>query len=252
MYDKRISVIIPLAPKEKLNERLEQQLSAFPGDWEILLCSAQRPFCITEPEGRFQWILADNGRANCLNTGAKHATGNYLWFLHADSILLEHTVSKLSETMEKNESALYYFDLKFFTKTCYFMRFNEKGVLFRSRCLKTPFGDQAFFMKRELFEHFSPYSTEVPYGEDHILVRDYRRYQIPILPIGMKLLTSARKYEENGWLKTNLLHLYLWRKQAHEDREKHKGEMKYENSNHNFLQNTRSVTHKNTVGSGNR
>ncbi|MHB8132090.1 MAG: glycosyltransferase [Mobilitalea sp.] len=243
MYDIKVSVIIPLAPKEKLNGKLEQQLLTFPRDWEILLCSSQQVSYLAEIEDRVIRIAAENGRANCLNVGAKYAKGEYLWFLHSDSILLDRTVNKLQETMGKQELGLYYFDLKFIIKTCYYMRFNEMGVLYRSRCLHTPFGDQAFFINRELFESLPLYSTEVPYGEDHILVRDYRRNQIPILPIGMKILTSARKYEENGWLKTNLRHLYLWRKQVREDGVKHKGDMKYENGNRNILQNTGSVTH---------
>jgi len=223
MYGKKVSVIIPLASGERLQEKLERQLSVMPLTWEILICSPRRSSCGTHLEERVHWIVTEDGRANCLNAGARHASGDYLWFLHADSILLDHTAEKLSETMAKDESALYYFDLKFDTKTCYFMMFNAKGVLFRSRCLHTPFGDQAFFVKRELFERFPSYSTEVSYGEDHILVRDYQRYQIPILPIGMKILTSARKYEQNGWLRTNALHLYLWRKQMREYNAKYMG-----------------------------
>lgn len=238
----KISIIIPLAPYEKLNEKLEQQLMEFPDDFEILICSSKIAQCETELENRVRWIAAENGRANCLNEGAKNATGHYLWFLHADSILLDHTADKLYETMKKEDRALYYFDLKFFTRTCHLIRFNEKGVLFRSRCLKTPFGDQAFFIKRELFGSLPNYSTEVAYGEDHILVRDYRRNQIPILPIGMKILTSARKYEENGWFKTNVLHVYLWLKQVREDKNKHKGGRKHADCNRNILQNARAIT----------
>lgn len=241
MYYKKVSVIIPLAPKEQLKEELEQQLLALPSDWEILICSSQKTMLKTELEDKVKWIIAANGRANCLNSGAKNAKGEYLWFLHADSLFLNNTVDKLQETMEKNREALYYFDLKFYSKACHMMKCNEIGVLYRSRCLHTPFGDQAFFVKRELFERLPRYSTEVQYGEDHILVRDYQRNDIPILPIGMKILTSARKYEEKGWLKTNLLHLYLWRKQAREDSVKHKGDKRYENGNRNILQDSRSV-----------
>jgi hypothetical protein len=241
-------VIIPLAPGESLNESLEQQLLTFPPHWEILICSSQKVLLKTELKKRVIRVLAEIGRANCLNAGGANASGDYLWFLHADSILLDSTVNKLIETMEKDEAALYYFDLKFFTKSCYFMRFNEKGVLFRSRCLKTPFGDQAFLIKRELFEQLPKYSTEVAYGEDHILVRDYHIYHVPILPIGMKILTSARKYEEKGWLRTNALHVYLWRKQAREYKIKHKGEMKHADGNYSFLQNTGFITRKNQIG----
>ena len=214
---KKLSVIIPVAPGERLNELLERQLTDFPAEWEILLCSPERPFINAALESRAQWIQSQTGRARCLNAGAEHAFGEYLWFLHADSILLDMTTNALKRTMEKNEPALYYFDLKFFSQRCHLMRLNEIGVLFRCRFLKTPFGDQAFLIKEELFKKLSGFSEEAEYGEDHLLVRDFRRHCVPIKPIGMKILTSARKYEEYGWLRTTVKHLTLWRKQAKQD-----------------------------------
>lgn len=214
---KKLSVIIPVAPGERLNELLEKQLPDFPDDWEILLCSPERPSVNAALENKARWIQSKKGRANCLNAGAGYADGEYLWFLHADSILFDKTADKLKRTMEQNEQVLYYFDLKYFTQSCRLMRLNEIGVLFRCRCLKTPFGDQAFLMKKELFNKLPAYSEEAEYGEDHLLVRDYRRHQVPIKPIGMKILTSARKYEEFGWFVTTCKHLYLWRKQVRQD-----------------------------------
>ena len=214
---KKLSVIIPVAPGERLNELLEKQLTDFPAEWEILLCSPNRPFISAALESKAQWIQSQTGRASCLNTGAKHADGEYLWFLHADSILLDMTADTLERTMEQNERALYYFDLKFFSQGCRLMRLNEIGVWFRCRFLKTPFGDQAFLIKEELFKKLSGFSEEAEYGDDHLLVRDYRRHRVRIKPIGMKILTSARKYEELGWLRTTMKHLTLWRKQAKQD-----------------------------------
>lgn len=214
---KELSAIIPMAPGERLNEILEKQLLDFPDDWEILLCSPERPIINTALESRALWIQSQTGRSRCLNAGAQHAEAEYLWFLHADSILLENTPDRIRKTMEKDEEALYYFDLKFFSQGCRLMRLNEIGVLFRCRFLKTPFGDQAFFIKKELFKKLPAYSTEAQYGEDHLLIRNYRRHQVPVRPIGMKIMTSARKYEEFGWLKTTIRHLHLWRMQIKQD-----------------------------------
>ena len=215
---KRLSVIIPVAPGERLNELLEKQLMDFPAEWEILLCSPEKPFISAALEGKVQWIKAQIGRAYCLNAGAEYADGEYLWFLHADSILLEKTTDRIQQAMEKDEEVLYYFDLKFFARRCRLMRLNEICVYFRCRFLKTPFGDQAFLIKNELFKKLPAYSEETEYGEDHLLVRDYRRHRVSIKPIGMKILTSARKYEEFGWLRTTVKHLTLWRKQAKQDK----------------------------------
>lgn len=247
----KVSVIIPLAPKETIPAVLEEQLDTLPVDWEILICSTQRSPILKSLENRIKWVYARSTRAYCLNEGAKHALGEYLWFLHADSILINKSVDQLSKIMQKEE-ALYYFDLKFYKNSCPLIKLNEWGVRFRSRCLKTPFGDQGFFIKRELFERLEHYSTEASYGEDHLLIREYRRNKVSIIPIGMSLYTSARKYEKNGWLRTTLQHLYLWQKQAFDDRTNQKGEMKNENSHRNLLQDPGDFTRENAIGSPNR
>jgi glycosyltransferase involved in cell wall biosynthesis len=212
----KVSVIIPVAPKEAIFNSLQEQLMVLPADWEILICSSEKPRLTQEASNKFKWIYSEGGRAVSLNKGAKQAHGDYLWFLHADSILAKGCIKKLSYLIHSNrnnrENALYYFDLKFIKASNHYMKPKEIGVLFRSRCLHTPFGDQGFFMKRELFEQFGPYSTEALYGEDHLLVREFRRKKIKIVPIGVNLYTSARKYEENGWVKTTLRYQYLWLK----------------------------------------
>lgn len=239
MRNFKVSVIIPLAPNDIISIKFEQQLSALPNDWEILFCSPKANDIESLKNHNIRYIMTQSGRANCLNEGAKHATGEYLWFLHSDSLLSKGTVSKLTEIIENNVSALYYFDLAFYKICCPLIKINELGAFFRSRFLKTPFGDQGFFMKKDLFNEFGDYSTDVAYGEDHLLVRNFRKNNILIKPIGIKLYTSARKYELNGWLKTTINHLYLWRKQASFYEKAYRKEMKNENCSSNILQNSR-------------
>lgn len=232
---KEISIIIPVAPGENLHDGLIEQLTSIPGDWEVLICSDRIPDQYINYEGSFRWIYAETGRANSLNEGAKNAKGQFLWFLHADSILAEGCFAKLKETAQSKEAALFYFDLKFIRATRRCFRFNELGVLFRTRFLKTPFGDQGFFMEKEVFEKYGPYSTEAKYGEDHLFVRKLRRSNIKTVPFKVPLYTSPRKYERNGWLKTTALYQYLWLKQALLDWLQFRGEKSYENSNRGIL-----------------
>lgn len=251
-----VSVIIPIAPGERISTELETQLLLFPENWEILICSMEKPSLVEDSISRFRWVQTQKGRANSLNEGAKQALGVYLWFLHADSILIEGSVEQLSDRicieMQQNEAALYYFDLKFFSVSHHFLRPKEIGVLFRSRCLHTPFGDQGFFMKKELFDQYGPYSIKAAYGEDHLFVRELRRKKINLIPIGMSLYTSARKYDQNGWTKTTILHQHLWLKQAFEDWAEHRRNVKNENSNRNILQNSRPFSGENPIGGTNR
>jgi len=248
----KVSVIIPLAWAETISDKLIGQLSLLPNDWEILLCSPKQISRAILNTEHTKYIMAQNGRAYCLNEGAKQAKGEYLWFLHADSLLMEGTVSELTKIVETNSLALYYFNLVFYTNDCHMMKFTAWGVRFRCKFLKTPFGDQGFFMKKSLFEEYGNYSTTASYGEDHLLVRNFRRNKIPIKRIGLKLYTSATKYERDGWLKTTVSHLYLWRKQASSDEKLHRKEPRNENSSGNILQDTRRFAGENSVSIRNR
>lgn len=146
-----------------------------------------------------------------MNLGVRNAKGSLLWFLHADSSLLEGALDKFLQKTDF-ENKIYYFDLKF-SRGPWAMIFNEWGVRFRCRFLKTPFGDQGLCMSKWLFDALGGYDEGAPYGEDHLLIRKARRHGVEIIPVGESLVTSSRKYQEQGWLKTTLTHQYLWYKQ---------------------------------------
>ncbi len=187
-----ISIIIPLAPGETGHHEL---LPTLPADAEITLSQEA------------------GGRAASLNAGARKATREYLWFLHADSRLAENTISALITAVKKHPDSLLFFDLAFSDDAAPLMRLNEWGAYFRSRVLKLPFGDQGFCIGKDLFAQLGGFPEGLEYGEDHVFVWRARQANIKIRPVNATLCTSARKYRIHGWLRTTLLHQYLWIKQ---------------------------------------
>ena len=149
-----------------------------------------------------------------MNAAASSAKGEYLWFLHADSRVDTDTIPVLLECIAKGEDALYYHDLTFLPDGPTAMPINAWGVKFRSNWLKTPFGDQGFCLSRELFFRLGRYREDVRYGEDHLLVWQALQAGVKVRPTGAKVLTSARKYANKGWLRTTITHVYLWVIQA--------------------------------------
>ncbi len=213
-----LSVVIPLAPDETELPELVSQLQSLPSDSEIILAydehaakpkSGARNLCV-KPRA----ISVSSGRAGQMNAAAKSAKGDYLWFLHADSRLDANTISALLECINQEEDALYYHDLAFLPDGPSTMPINAWGVKFRSNWLKTPFGDQGFCVRREVFYQIGRYCEDAPYGEDHLLVWQALQAGVPVRSTGARLFTSARKYSKNGWLKTTLKHIYLWAVQA--------------------------------------
>ena len=87
------------------------------------------------------------------------------------------------------------------------IRFIEGMAYLRSRYLRLPYGDQALFMKKALFEEIGGF-PEMPIMEDFILVRRLkRRGKIVIVPESVK--TSARRWLHLGifeaWLINQLI-----------------------------------------------
>lgn len=159
-------------------------------------------------------VMQEGSRAKSLNAGAARATGELLWFLHADSGLAEDSVARLLAAAERHPEALLFFDLSFARDGGKLMRLNEWGANRRSRWLKLPFGDQGLACRRDVFAKIGPYREDAAYGEDHLLVWQAHCAGSPLVPVGAPLMTSARRYAEEGWLRLTLLYQYRWLGQA--------------------------------------
>lgn len=215
----QISVIIPLAEGEDKWKNLLADLADMPNGTEILLVYSKeseeykKDFSLSDKKVSF--IKSKRGgRAQQMNAGAKIAKGEFLWFLHADTKFSKNTIDSLLASIEKYPQSLLYFDLSFLNDASPLMFLNQWGVWLRCHVLKVPFGDQAFCIKRKLFEKLNGYKENLNYGEGHVFVWTARAKSIKIQGTGGKIYTSARKYKKNGWLKTTIMHQYLWIKQA--------------------------------------
>jgi hypothetical protein len=161
----------------------------------------------------FEIIVAQGGtRASAMNAGAARATARHLWFVHADTLLGPNAISRQREAAEFRREQINYCDIRF--DGGWVMRLTDIGVLFRSRVLGLPFGDQALSMPAALFERLGGYREDSPYGEDHLLVWRAHRMGAPVRPIGAVVGTSALKYMTKGWLRMTLRHLLLTIRQA--------------------------------------
>lgn len=216
-----LSIVIPVGAGDSAwVDLLPLLLPACPVDCEVLLSAAEpRPASLEERSASesgpaIRWLRGTRGRGAQLNRGARAATGEFLWFLHADSRPGEDAIPVLLRRLRSDPGALWYFDLRFLHDGPRAVKINEFGALIRSRVLGLPFGDQGFAMSRRCFEQLGGYSETTAYGEDHLLVWAARHAGVPVRPVGLPLLTSARKYARQGWLITTLRHLRLTWRQA--------------------------------------
>ncbi len=218
---KAISVVIPVAEQDELWKQLLPDLAALDTDDEILIVSKTSLKSELEQVAKqaelpcpVRWIYSAPGRAKQLNSGARAARSDFLWFLHCDSKLDRSAVSKLKKTIEQDSTRLYFFDLRFLSDGPWMMVLNRVGVWFRSRLLGLPFGDQAFCMHRDVFNHLGGFCERAPYGEDHLLIWRAHQKGVKVRSVRVPISTSARRYGVQGWSKTTVRHLRLTARQA--------------------------------------
>lgn len=213
--DNVLSIVIPVGPGESVWQQLLPDLeSACAADIAVVLASQRPGDPVPLTNERLLLAVSPAGRARQQNTGAAVTTAPWLWFLHADSRFAPETLPRLYEFLARNEQVVGYFDLQFQDDGPRWMPLNAFGARIRSRWLGLPFGDQGLVVPRRLFEALGGFDESLPSGEDHALVWRAKRLGIPLQPIGAPLLTSARKYAQNGWWRTTTRHLRLTSQQA--------------------------------------
>ncbi len=200
-----MSVIVPLAPGETEAAGLLAQLEDVPPDWEVLLvCPGDLP----PVRAGIRIVASPAGRARQMNAGAAAATGQWLWFLHADSRLTPGCLPALAAFMSHGVPALGWFSLAFRRDGPALTRLNASGANLRSRWLGLPFGDQGLTLPADRFAALGGFDEAAVRGEDHLLVWAAHAARLPLRRIDAALATSARKYARHGWLRTTGAH---WR-----------------------------------------
>ena len=145
-------------------------------------------------------IKGSAGRALQMNAGAQIATGELLLFLHADSYIERTSYQKMLAAMKKPEVLGGAFSLLIDSDRWALQIINQFANL-RSRYLGRAYGDQAFFVKKHVFQEMKGF-TEFPICED---LDFYKRLKIlgPVVLLKEEVLTSPRRWINEGiWFTT--------------------------------------------------
>ncbi len=152
-------------------------------------------------------LVAPCGRGPQMNAGAAAACGNILLFLHADTILPSRGLGEIEAIMKDQRFVGGSFDLGIASRRCIF-RLIEKVASLRSRITRVPFGDQAIFIRRDHFKEIGGY-RKIPIMEDVELMRRIRKDGGRIFIIPRKVVTSARRWEQEGALYCTLRNWFV-------------------------------------------
>lgn len=203
----RISVIIPVLNELEFLPHAIQSAQTFTHCEIIVVDGGSTDGSVTAAQDLGVKILqSPPGRGAQMNCGAMAATGKILLFLHADTLLPKGFDEIIFEAMADPQNILGAFRFKVNAPDFGF-RILETAVDFRSRRLHLPYGDQAFFLRRDDFFRLGMF-PEVPILEDYLFVKKAQRHG-RIFISSQPALTSSRRWEKTGLLKTTWVNLNI-------------------------------------------
>ena len=195
----KISIIIPCYKEGDTLSTMEEQLRPYKKKAEILFADGGE----NHFSGEYKVVPCPKGRARQMNTAAKVASGDILFFLHCDSILPKGFLEEIREAIRKTPVA------------CFGIRFKPSSPLMtvcsfisnhRVYDRKVMFGDQGIFLGRELFFQMGGF-PDLPLMEDYQFSLNLKSRGIPMGLCKKRLITSERRFSGSFFHKL----LIMWK-----------------------------------------
>lgn len=201
---KRISIIIPTCNEAACIGKLVVYLQKHGGEYviEIIICdggSTDETVAIAQQAGVTAFVSPQIGRAAQMNFGVTKATGDILYFIHADCFPPQNFAADIIAAVENG-----------FSFGRYRSKYNSSNFMLRINAWFTRFnwficygGDQTLFITRKLFEHSGGFKSDLLIMEEYEFcerLMKLGRYKI----FSSAALISARKYQGRSWLKVQL------------------------------------------------
>ena len=152
-------------------------------------------------------IRSKAGRVIQMNAGARAAHGDVLVFLHADTLLPADADALIGIGLAQSGGKWGRFDVRLAGRHPS-LRLIEFMMNQRSRVTGIVTGDHSLFVDRRLFNTIGGF-PEIELMEDIAISRILKRHGQP-LGIKQAVITSSRRWEQRGILRTILL---MWRLQ---------------------------------------
>lgn len=198
----RISVIVPCLNEAQIISHflLDHQYLRIRGHELILVDGGSTDNTRELVQGLCDQILtAPKGRALQQNKGAAHASGNWLLFLHADTRLPQPCFIELEQLMDYFDYGWGRFDVTL-DSTHWLLKLVGRMMNLRSRFSGIATGDQAIFVKQEMFAKIGGFAP-LALMEDIDLSARLKKITRPFCS-QCKVITSARRWQKNGILRT--------------------------------------------------
>ena len=141
-------------------------------------------------------------RGGQLRKGVQSTSGNWVLVVHADTQLEQGWADVVGNHVTAEQAA-----------ACFRLGFRARGgwptwvagwANLRSRLMALPYGDQGLLMPRSLYDQAGGYPDQ-PLMEDVALIRALPK---PIVCLQPRALTSATRYQKQGWVRRGSRNLW--------------------------------------------
>lgn len=203
----KLSIIIPTFNEAANIAGLVKDLFSYAGNREIEVLvsdggSKDETLEIAAQAGATVLISPKPGRAAQMNYASRFAHGDVLYFVHADVGIHPDYFKDIENAVSEG-----------FEAGCYRFRFDSDRAILKINSYCTRFnrlmcrgGDQTLFVTRKLFDQLNGFNEYYTIMEDYdIIIRIWKIARFKIIP--KEVVVSARKYENNSWLRVQIANL---------------------------------------------
>lgn len=196
-----VTIIIPTYNEKENIKKIEDVLSKIKGDFDIIFTDG---FSIDGTYDMISYpkIQETKYRSRQMNAAAKYARGDYLFFLHCDSIIGSDCINLI----ENSNLDVGCFTINFIP-TNQKLDFIEFFSNLRVKTKHIAFGDQGIFIKKDIFEKIGGYKN-IALMEDYQLSLDLKEAGYKIKQLDYPIYSSSRKFT-NKEFKTGIMMKFL-------------------------------------------
>ena len=196
----RLSVIIPALNEEKsIAATLESVMAVEPHEISVVDGGSTDRTCAICRDFGIEAFSSPRGRAKQMNLGASQATGEVLLFVHADTRLPSSASHDILRALTDPQIVGGRFDVSLDGEHR-MLKIIGAMISWRSRLSKIATGDQAIFVRQQIFAELGGY-PDLPLMEDVALSRALKR-RGTVACLRSRVVTSARRWEAEGIWRT--------------------------------------------------
>ncbi len=207
-----LSIIIPTLNEEEslalLLESIKKQ--EFADNHEIIVADANSKDRTTKIAKSYGCRILEGGSpAKGKNNGAKVAKGDMLLFIDADAVLPDNFLQQALKEFKQRNLDMASFCQKPRTqqefKILLFNIFYNWPILILERII--PHASQGILVKKTIHKRNKGFDESIKLAEDHSYVRKAKKLGKYGIIHSVRILTSLRRFEKDGWVRTYLKYI---------------------------------------------